>query len=489
MVAPMRRRVSVRAFVVIWVLVAQALAPPTFPSAPARAAEAQLAARLARALDAKALHGARVGALARRCTGSEVIFARDADALLAPASNQKVFTALAALALFGPAHRFVTRVYADRLPGAEGEVGMLAVRGGGDPALTSEEWWRLSADLRRLGLRRVRGDIVLDDSTFEPQRWNPAWGDQSSRAYYPAIGSLMANYGAFTVEVRPGNAPGAPPRVSVDPPVDHFRVVNEATTAATGAAKTLQVERKAASEVERIIVSGRIPAGSLPEVVHRSVADPTAYAGAVLAMQLGANGIVVGGKRRAGSVPQGAVEVLAYEGKPLAEIVRLLMKYSNNGIAEVLVKAMARDHNGAAGSWTDGVAVMRQTLSSLGVGTEGFALLDGSGLAKGNRVSPRALVTALCRARSSFAFGPELVAALPISGHDGTLGKRGVAAGAVRAKTGLLAGATGLSGYATRRDGDEIAFSILVNGYRASDVEVMSAVDGFVNALVGWDER
>jgi D-alanyl-D-alanine carboxypeptidase/D-alanyl-D-alanine-endopeptidase (penicillin-binding protein 4) len=111
-------------------------------------------------------------------------------------------------------------------------------------------------------------------------------------------------------------------------------------------------------------------------------------------------------------------------------------------------------------------------------------LADGSGLSRANLVTPRAFASALRVARASFAFGPELMAALPIAARDGTLKRR--AAGAidvVRAKTGLLTGVTGLSGYARLRDGTDVVFSILLNGYKRGDVAAMAAVDGFVGAL------
>jgi D-alanyl-D-alanine carboxypeptidase/D-alanyl-D-alanine-endopeptidase (penicillin-binding protein 4) len=160
------------------------------------------------------------------------------------------------------------------------------------------------------------------------------------------------------------------------------------------------------------------------------------------------------------------------------------MKYSNNAIAEALLKGLATRTGDSVGSWTGGVAAMRQELSELGVAGEGVVLLDGSGLAPGNRVTARALLSALCVARSSFAFGPELVASLPIAGSDGTLANRSPRTGMIRAKTGLLSGVVGLSGYAAR-DGDEVAFSILVNGYDVGDDQMMRAVDEVANALSG----
>jgi D-alanyl-D-alanine carboxypeptidase/D-alanyl-D-alanine-endopeptidase (penicillin-binding protein 4) len=111
-------------------------------------------------------------------------------------------------------------------------------------------------------------------------------------------------------------------------------------------------------------------------------------------------------------------------------------------------------------------------------------LVDGSGLSRDNRVSPRLLVAALRAARDSFAYGPELLAALPIAGGDGTMSERAEgAAGRVRAKTGLLTGVTALSGLARRADGRVVAFSILANDYRGGGAAVRATLDAFAEAL------
>jgi D-alanyl-D-alanine carboxypeptidase/D-alanyl-D-alanine-endopeptidase (penicillin-binding protein 4) len=112
-------------------------------------------------------------------------------------------------------------------------------------------------------------------------------------------------------------------------------------------------------------------------------------------------------------------------------------------------------------------------------------LVDGSGLSTENRVSARTLVSALRLAESSFEVGPEFISALPVAATDGTLERRAEASvGRVRAKTGLLTGVTGLSGFANGAGGERFVFSVLVNGYRGSDRGAMKAVDGFIAALV-----
>ena len=285
--------------------------------------------------------------------------------------------------------------------------------------------------------------------------------------------------------MRPGASPGDAARIAIDPPISYLALSNRAVTAPAGGKKTLKVDRTRDAERERVVVTGRIAAGSEPEVVWRSVADPARYAGSVLRLQLEANGIRVDGGLREGRVPDDAPELLAFSGRPLAEIVRLLLKYSSNPIGESLLKALGAADAGDPGSWKNGLAALRRRLVGLGLEAGALRLEDGSGLSYENRLSPRTLVRALRTGADSFDFGPEYVAAFPISARDGTLEERvDGAQGLLRAKTGLLNQVTGLCGYARSRAGDELVFSILVNGYRVSAEQAMDAVDAFVERMV-----
>lgn len=451
----------------------------------AHADDAALAARLAAVLEGPLLRGARVGALVVARSDGRVLFAHEADAPRLPASNQKLLTALAALAAFGPAHRFETSVLGDRALDAQGAVGALYLRGGGDPALATEEWWRLAGALRAAGLRRVAGDLVVDDSLFDAVRWHPLWGAVSTRGYYGPIGALNANFGAFAIEAAPGPAPGAPARVSLDPPIPWLRLVSQARTG-SGIAYAIEAARASTPAGESVRVTGRTPAAAAPARLTRSVSDPARYAGELLRWQLAAQGVAVAGTVRRGSVPPDAAPLLAFPGRPLAEIVRLLNKASHNSVAESLVKSLAVRAHGAPGDWPRGVDALAGELRALGLDLDGVRIADGSGLARENRVTARLLVDALRLADRSFGFGPELAASLPIAATDGTLRERGRAiAGHVRAKTGFLRGVAALAGYASPLEGEETTFALLVNEAPAGDLAAIAGVDAFAAALVG----
>jgi len=187
---------------------------------------------------------------------------------------------------------------------------------------------------------------------------------------------------------------------------------------------------------------------------------------------------------RQAAAPQAWPELMAFEGRPLSETISLLLKQSNNTIAETLFKDLGAAESGEPGSWRSGAAAVRAALSERGVNVSALTLVDGSGLSRADRVTPRALVAALQAAAADFSLAPELRAALPIAGQDGTLRARFREGPApVRAKTGYLDGVVALSGYARGPEGDERIFSLVVNGVRGDPAAAMAAADRFAAAL------
>jgi D-alanyl-D-alanine carboxypeptidase/D-alanyl-D-alanine-endopeptidase (penicillin-binding protein 4) len=449
-----------------------------------------LRADLDRALSVRALRGARLAALVVDARSGAPLYERSPDRVLVPASNLKVLTAVAALSAFGPTHRFVTQLLADAPPDPDGRVGTLYVRGGGDPALTSEDLWRMAADLKLAGLAGVRGDLVVDDSAFDRMRWHPSWGAVSARAYHAPVGAFTVNYGAFSLTVEPAAQRGGPVSARLDPEIPFLQLRNRATTGARRSRRSLHVDRTAAGGFDRVTLSGTTPAGGSAKVYPRSVSDPARYAANVLRKQLAAAGVPVEGEIRLAPVPATAAPLLAFEGRALSEVVARFLKYSNNSIGEALVKNLGARAGDGPGTWERGAAAVRAELASLGLDLSNARLVDGSGLSYENEVSPRLLVDAIRVGATSFRFGPEFLAALPIAAHDGTLEDRAEdAAHRVRAKTGLLTRVTGLSGFAERPDGRVVAFSVLTNGFRGTARSAMDALDGFVAALAGDDQE
>jgi D-alanyl-D-alanine carboxypeptidase/D-alanyl-D-alanine-endopeptidase (penicillin-binding protein 4) len=234
-------------------------------------------------------------------------------------------------------------------------------------------------------------------------------------------------------------------------------------------------------------VSGAIWTRSGPAEEWVTVVDPPAYFGAALRAALAEEGVaIVGATREEHGLPDGEWEAVAAHRSDLAPTIEVTNKRSQNFYAETLVKTLGLRLAGE-GSWERGVAKVGEFLLGLGLPAGSFELADGSGLARGNRMSPRAM-TLLLEKMFRHPHSREFVLSLPWSGEPGLSWQRRLAEapyrGNVFAKTGTISGVSTLSGYAKARSGKVYAFSILCNqirgvgaAHRAQDAVVRAIVD------------
>ncbi len=461
-------------------------APPAAPGGPPPAA-------LREAIDAvvarSALAGARVGICVLSLDTGATLYARDADTLLNPASNVKLFTSAAALARLGPEYRFETEAWLDAAGLNGGHPRALYLRGKGDPTLTTERLWVLAGDLQHLGLKRV-GDLVLDESWFDAERIGAGFDQESGdKSYLAPAGALSLNFNTVAVHVAPGERRGAAGRVELEPDSSYFELVNRTRTVGTGAARRVMVSSMPGGQGgrQRIVVEGRLPAGGRPAVSWRKIDDPAQYLGQTLRRLLELRGVRVTGKVRLGAVPEGAQLFHVAESEPLSDVVRRLSKSSNNFIAEQLLKTLGAAAAGPPGSWASGLTAVEGFLSSLGLRRGSYVMKNGSGLNDANRFSARQTARLLAALWRRFPLAPEFLASLPVAGKDGTMRWRlegPETAGRVRAKTGSLDGVNSLSGYVETVDGERLAFAILVNDAPVKAAAMTPAIDAVTAALV-----
>jgi serine-type D-Ala-D-Ala carboxypeptidase/endopeptidase (penicillin-binding protein 4) len=423
-----------------------------------------LAAALRAVVDGSPLATARTGILVAAVDTGEVIYARDPDVLLNPASNVKLVTSAAALARLGPEFRFSTELLADARP-VRGEVRTLWVRGRGDPSMVTERLWALAGELGHLGVRKV-GELVLDDGYFDDERIGPGYDqEESDRAYLAPAGALSLDFNAVQVLVAPGEQPGWRARVELEPPSAFLALENRTATAERGGLGRVTVSTRLERGREVVTVEGRVALDARPHALRRRIDEPTLFFGHTFKALLEQRGVKVG-RVRVGRAPEGARLLLVSQSDPLAEIVRRLNKTSNNFVAEQLLKAMGAEGKGEPGTWPKGVEVAEEFLAEAGIPRGSYVLRNGSGLNDANRFSARQLVTLLRAMWSRFPLQPEYLVSLPVAGRDGTIRWRmdgTQAAGRLRAKTGSLEGVVSLSGYVQEASGRVLAFAVLVN--------------------------
>lgn len=414
------------------------------------------------------MRGAEVAILVVSAATGEVIYEHNADRLMVPASNMKVVTAAAALSVLGPDYRFETVVSTDAPELGVTLAGDLYVRGTGDPSLVSEELWKLAESIRVLGIERIEGDLVLDAAYFDSANTTSLAVADGDRAYHARTGALSLNFNAVAVHTTSSERPGAPAVVELAPGTSFVELRGGVSTGRSRSRSNLSVRRTFEDGKNVITVSGSVPAGSGTRVHYRSLDDGLGYFGTVLREFLESAGVEFGGTVALGVAPEDARTLVVHTSKPLSLIVRDLNKFSNNFVAEQLLKAMAAHVYGAPGTTAGGTAVLTDHLRAAGGDSGSCHIEDGSGFSRDNRLTPRAIVAVIQQALSDFTTSYEFAASLSVSGTDGTLSDRmGYAElrSIVRAKTGLLDGVTAISGIMENGPGEEVLFSVIVNGF------------------------
>ncbi|QSQ10903.1 D-alanyl-D-alanine carboxypeptidase/D-alanyl-D-alanine endopeptidase [Myxococcus landrumensis] len=456
------------------------------PSAEKRADREALRAALLAVLQRPSLKVSRVGVHMQSLDDGSVVFTHNADELLNPASNVKLVTSAAALAVLGSEFRYETEFLVDGMS-AEGKVKTLYVRGKGDPSVTTERLWSVASELWHTGVREV-GEIVVDDSWFDMERTPPGYDQEDSdRAYMAPTGALSLNWNAVAIYVRPGSGPGAKGIVEMEPPSDYFIVENQLSTGARRA-RRVSVTSDPAGAQQKIVVRGQVPAergGATSQ--WKKIDNPPMYFGQTLKQILSTRGMKVRGKVRQGLTSSSARMVYVAQSDTFDVLLKRLNKLSSNFVAEQLLKTMGAEGRGAPGSFGKGVEVVEQFLErEVGIARGTYVMKNGSGLNDANRFSAAQLNKLLRYMYGRFPLAPEYLSSVPIAGKDGTLKYRfegSDAVGRLRAKTGTLEGVSALSGYVTSAGGEHFSFSMMVNDFAGRAGPIVAGLDALGAAV------
>ena len=483
--------------------------------------------------------------LARGFWGIEVVslstgktlYAQNADKLFTPASNTKLFTTAAALALIGPDYKFRTTVETTGTLDRYGRLnGDLVLVGHGDPNLSGRE---LPYDLRtqrnddptqalealadalvQKGVKFIDGDIVADDSYFAFERYGEGWSqDDLVWADGAPVSALTINDNVVFVNILPADRPGEKAFVSVKPFADYYRLDNRIITTPAGTGRKFFVNREPGSTV--LTLWGNMPLDDAGANEALAIEDPAEFAAGLFRQILEKRGIVIYGHQRThhtelatlstfsvttlapsrgGSVgdkdkdndgqprplkTDQPLTLASYESKPLLQDVRVINKVSQNLHAEILLRLLGRER-GNAGTIEGGLEVLRGFLTRAGISNDQYVFYDGSGLSRQNLVTPHAIVE-LLRYCSTQPWGADYKTSFPVSGVDGSLTERFTSPrlqNRIMAKTGSLGGVKTLSGYATTDSGQVVVFSILSNNFNLPTKRVTDAIDELVQAIV-----
>jgi serine-type D-Ala-D-Ala carboxypeptidase/endopeptidase (penicillin-binding protein 4) len=463
----------------------------------------------------------------------KVLYQHNAEKLMQPASNTKLFATSAALGLIGSDYKFQTTVEAAASPDSKGRIGGdIVLVGRGDPNLsarvlpfkdktelqgsTTQALEELADQVAKTGVKQVDGDVIGDDTYYVwefPDGWTR---DDLQWDYGAPVSALTVNDNSVFLDIAPGDKVGDMAAIKLDPASDYFQINNRIVTGTQGSKKEVGIHRDPGSK--RIELWGSIPLESKTEGEEIAVEDPAEFAAQIFRTLLIKRGIAVMGAARAKHIvasdepafpepgggaqspqdcvgtncaaapqiaPTPARVVLAmHESKPLYEDLRVTNKVSQNLHAELALRLLGKlkANNGRIAG---GLSVLKTFLSQAGIQPDEYFFRDASGLSRETLATPAAF-TKLLRYIYAQPWADKFEDTLPRSAVDGGLRERlnhDHAKEHVRAKTGLYEHVRTLAGYAQTASGQNVAFSIMANntleGHRAIEV-----IDQIASAIV-----
>jgi serine-type D-Ala-D-Ala carboxypeptidase/endopeptidase (penicillin-binding protein 4) len=476
----------------------------------------------------------------------KALYSQNSDQLFLPASNVKLFTTAAALAIAGTDYRFRTTVEAEGKIDDNGRLlGNLVIFGRGDPNISgrvlpyalktqrtpphTQILEEMADQVARNLLKIVDGDLIGDDTfyAFEPYAEGWAWDDLQWIDGAP-VSALTFNDNVVFIDVLPGEHPGDKAVVTVEPETSYYELDNRVVTSSLGVPKRVGLHRDPGSK--KIVLWGSLPLGDSGMKEPMSIEDPADFVAQLFRTMLERRGITIRGKTRARHgegaqffdqqiphplsapaagaaassavnppVPQAAqpqeppdlnpassTKILAeHISGPLVDDIRVINKTSENLHAELALR-LAGKLRGDGGSFEGGIAAVKQFLLQAGLKEDEFTFLDGSGLSRRDLVTPAATVQLLIYA-SRQPWGAAFEESLPVSGVDGSLSERfqkTPAVGMVHAKTGSLSHVNALSGYGQTQTGKRFVFSIFCNNHNLLASKALAAIDKMVQLLV-----
>jgi D-alanyl-D-alanine carboxypeptidase/D-alanyl-D-alanine-endopeptidase (penicillin-binding protein 4) len=438
-----------------------------------------------------ALEGAAVGVAVVDVESGRLLAAVNEHLSLNPASNAKLYTAGAALAILHGEHRYETTLTGKLESEGSGSFveGPLAIHGYGDPSLTTADLWAMVQELKSHGVRRVDGDVLVDQRFFDEQTTPPAFEQQPNEwsSFRAPVSAVALDENCITLTVRPGPA-GAAAHVDFEPP-GFVDVDGAVKTADSGGADNVELALSGNGGRMNAHVSGAVASDSLLVRYTRRAEDPRLLAGYALKALLERADVRVSGDVKLGSATRGRT-LARHLSEPLSSLLYALGKQSDNFYAEMIFKSLGGEGKGRPARAADSSEVVTQWLNRIGANDSGVIVRNGSGLFDANRVTPQSVVAVLRWAWREPSVGPEYVAQLSVGGVDGTLHKRfreDSTKRRVRAKTGTLEDVIALSGYVLRDGGrGPIAFSILCNHVAGKQDRARRAADRLVERIAKY---
>jgi D-alanyl-D-alanine carboxypeptidase/D-alanyl-D-alanine-endopeptidase (penicillin-binding protein 4) len=442
------------------------------------------------------LNSAQVGVYVLNLSNDSVVYARNSQKILIPASNMKIVTTGACLTLLGPTYRFKTRL-AIRGELKKNELnGDIIIVGGGDPSFSLENLEQFVLAVKSNKIDEIKGNIILDDSYFTeisllgnsfiferlPRGW--AWHYLDAR-YAPEISALSMNKNCVSVRMEATELDDYAD-VKIEPETGYVKLVSDMIT--KEGEDSIIILRS--PEVNTIYVSGGIGLGHKKNI-EVAIKDPALFLGHYYKERLLDEDVRFSGKilKERGTsfsvrdTVQNEMTIDSVISPPLIDLLKELNVESVNLYAEVFIKTLGARYY-SEGSFNAGRRALKRFIALCGADTSRISVSDGSGLSRRNLISPYYLALIL-RYMYLSRFAATFFDLMPTSG-EGTLERRFNDLGEImRAKTGTLFAVSCLSGY-LRVNNADYCFSMMFNNFTCKRKKIEEMQEEIIKILAKY---
>lgn len=413
--------------------------------------------------------------IAKNLDTNQIITQHQSDIFMLPASTQKVFTALAAKLALPQDFRFQTALLTNGKVENNVLKGDLIVKFTGDPDLTSGQFYQLFSELKKQGIQKIEGNLILDTSVFASHDKASGWiWNDLTMCFNAPPAAINIDHNCFYVNLNADQAVGDYAKVDV-PSAYPVQVFSSAYIVSKEDSPYCQLD-VVAHDNNRYQVKGCMARQPTPFGLSFSVQDPTSYGASISLANLKKLAITFDGQVKEAPNPQKGTLLAEHFSKPLPDLLKKMMKKSDNQIADALFRTVAYHQQNRPASFQLASHVVRHLLNTKANMTFNNSIIaDGSGLSRHNQVSAETMLQALeYIAKNEDSL--QLLETFPIAGVDGTISGRGSMINEplvknIIAKTGSLKGVYNLAGFMKNAKGERIAFVQFINGYSTGDLE------------------
>ncbi len=435
-------------------------------------------------LDNPDFSNALIGVCIQSIESGEVLYRRNDAKNFIPASTEKLFTTATALKILGPDYQYKTAIYLDGEKKNGVFTGNIIIRGGGDPTISPtfgenpgeflEKW---ADKIAAAGIKSIQGNIIADSRFFDRVYYGQGWSwDDFVFPFSAQVNALSINDNRVDVILHPSDNVGDPAMFKLLPSCPYIRMVNNVKTVGENKLTEIIPWRDVVTGV--VELNGRIVRDSLRKesVVSISVDNPAQFflnlfKQALENRKIEFSGALLDADECNEKITYAKLKPLAERtSPPVKEIINYINRNSHNLASEMLLKTIGKEATGV-GSFGRGIEQVKKFALLCNIPKDSYSVADGSGLSRFNMNSPKNFVSLL-----SYMYKSDMkdifVNSLAQPGKNGTLKRRmtkSLAENNVFAKTGSLNGVSTLTGYVQNRDGQMIAFSIMIQNQTVPD--------------------